>query len=500
MRREPFQRRFPLVVALAIIVLFILRVALAEQPITRDEGAYAYIALRLMEGQVPYRDIWDHKPPAIYFAYATALLVIGPTPVALHVLAAIWLVIGAGLVYLVGRRLFGAPAGRFGCVIYAASVLTTDGTGVNTELFMSVCSLAGVYAFLRSEQQRILWLVLSGLCFGLAFMFKQVAAFDLVGILAYWAVAGVVDHTRRRNLWLLAKSGLMLLLGFSIALVPFVLFFWLRGALDAMWFDSFVYNIRYSNGNLRALLIDGVFATRGAFERNPLLWVGALASLVDIAQKRRWLADYLPMWWAVGSLLGIASPNRYFEHYYIQILAPLSLLAGRVLADVFDEIRLTLQPKTFSCKALRLLTLCMLGWAVLNWSGQYLEYFRDRYHPLDRKQVEVAEYVRAHTEPDEPIFIWGREPQVYFLAGRRSASKYINFYPMTRSFYAYPDAEARLMAELQSIQPRLILVELPPNVPPPQSLRELLDAQYVQDGVVGEMEIYWRASVTIDEP
>ncbi len=41
--------------------------------VNRDSGVFLYIGSRLLQGAVPYRDIWDHKPPLIYFLNALGL-------------------------------------------------------------------------------------------------------------------------------------------------------------------------------------------------------------------------------------------------------------------------------------------------------------------------------------------------------------------------------------------------------------------------------------------
>ena len=41
---------------------------------SRDSGVFLYVGWRLLKGDIPYRDVWDHKPPLIYFVDALGLL------------------------------------------------------------------------------------------------------------------------------------------------------------------------------------------------------------------------------------------------------------------------------------------------------------------------------------------------------------------------------------------------------------------------------------------
>src|SRR5215510_2887998 len=42
---------------------------------SRDSGVFLYVGWRLLNGNVPYRDVWDHKPPLIYFVDALGLII-----------------------------------------------------------------------------------------------------------------------------------------------------------------------------------------------------------------------------------------------------------------------------------------------------------------------------------------------------------------------------------------------------------------------------------------
>ena len=43
----------------------------------RDQGIYALVGDGLLHGRVPYKDLWDFKPPGIFFVYALAQALFG---------------------------------------------------------------------------------------------------------------------------------------------------------------------------------------------------------------------------------------------------------------------------------------------------------------------------------------------------------------------------------------------------------------------------------------
>src|SRR5688572_1635512 len=53
-----------------VLAALALRLPSIVQPAAGDQGLYLYEAQRVLAGDVPYRDVWDQKPPGIAFLYA----------------------------------------------------------------------------------------------------------------------------------------------------------------------------------------------------------------------------------------------------------------------------------------------------------------------------------------------------------------------------------------------------------------------------------------------
>src|SRR5262245_18313022 len=69
----------------AIALLYIVvRIHVIAIPLDRDEGVFGYIAQRILDGGLPYRDALDHKPPGVFYLYALALRVLPATPSGVH--------------------------------------------------------------------------------------------------------------------------------------------------------------------------------------------------------------------------------------------------------------------------------------------------------------------------------------------------------------------------------------------------------------------------------
>jgi hypothetical protein len=115
-------------------------------------------------------------------------------------------------------------------------------------------------------------------------------------------------------------------------------------------------------------------------------------------------------------ILAVLIPGKNFAHYFILVIPFLSVAAGIGLAHVLQWR----QPLA----SVALVAVCVL----IGFSGwKNLKYFT-KYSPKAVSAAKhgeifliadhVARYLRDHTRPDDYIFQWGFEPELYFLADR----------------------------------------------------------------------------------
>src|SRR5215510_3053799 len=100
---------------------------------SRDSGVFLYVGWRLLSGDVPYRDVWDHKPPLIYFVDALGLTLTPHSLWGVWVLQLIFIFFTLLLVYKLLDREFGIYAALVGTVILTSGLLTILEKGNVTE-------------------------------------------------------------------------------------------------------------------------------------------------------------------------------------------------------------------------------------------------------------------------------------------------------------------------------------------------------------------------------
>jgi len=99
--------------------------------------------------------------------------------------------------------------------------------------------------------------------------------------------------------------------------------------------------------------------------------------------------------------------------------------------------------------------------------------------------VEVAEYLRNHSDPSARIAVLGSEPEIYFYAHRHSATGYIYAYPLMEEQPYALTMQQEMISEIETARPEFIVVaEVPLSwLIKPKSEMHIVTwtRQYIQD-------------------
>ncbi|HET7536115.1 MAG TPA: hypothetical protein VFJ90_06660, partial [Candidatus Didemnitutus sp.] len=432
--------RWLTVTGIALIVVWILwlRAPSFRTPIWNvDEGIAAALADKILEGGLPYRHAIDQRPPVTYLVYAAVFAVAGANNMdAIHVALALLVAGTAVLLFLAARRASGTATAWWTLAVYAtlSSCLFSpfDLYALHTEWPLSFCSAAGALLFFVAQARggRNWWLA-SGGCYGAAALSKQPGLLDFGAPLvlcafAWWRGTEEVRRQQFRNVaWLAA--------GFAAPVLLTLGFFAAFGALPDLLFYTWGYNTRYYVAGVPFVerLATVVVPFRLLWDFSPVLTVAGLASLLP------WLyrpgADGNPrpvserpdqlfaVVWLLGATYATTLSGRGFFHYSFQVLPPLAWTFGLLLAWVTRQATTAWRERR---RWVAIPLILVLGWLAFGWARACLRY-RVAF-PIHIDTVEpVAAYIRAHSTREDPLFVWGFYSDLYTLADRLPASRFL---------------------------------------------------------------------------
>ncbi len=430
-------RRAGFAVLLLIAALALRWPTLGRQVWNLDEGSTITMAQLVLAGQVPYLEAADNRTPLVPYLKAAVLAVAGDWNArAVHVSVALMLGLTAVLLWQIARRLGHEAVGVWAAILFTWLSLgmlpAVDALTAHTGWFVIFFSSLGFWIFSAQVEKPSGWHAgLSGLAFGLAHLAKQPGLLDWgVCLVLVFLLAGFEPGGRIR----LLRTGLPLLAGFLAPLALMVAYFQHRGALDDLIFYAWTYNTKYYVPEVP--LLQRLAAVQVPFTlllmRLPLILLLGLGAAVVLLRRafgglrRQAFAPTLLAWlilgWTASGLVSTMLSGRDFSHYSMQVLPGLSLACGWVLAQLHQQAR-TQRAAGHRGHWLAWLVATGLFFASLIIPTVRWIVASDT---SDGITQEAGAVVRAHTKPEDRIFIWGYVPEMHVYAQRL---------PSTRFFY-----------------------------------------------------------------
>jgi 4-amino-4-deoxy-L-arabinose transferase-like glycosyltransferase len=383
----------------------------------------------MMKGEVPYRDLFDNKPPVVFVWYALSFMLFGEDVAAPRIIAAVLLSFTTLSLFTQVRLLF--PRG----VAYLAAALFALSTGLpyvalhaNTEAYLLFPLVTSLLAFTMGIRTGSSWWYLaSGILGGLAIMTKQVAVWNLV------ALAGVALWWQWRKTgggWKAGAPSAYLFAGSALATAVVALPFAFTGAFDDFVYANLTYNYKYvgvisSAHRLFLLKRTVLFFLFFSAVAAPLV-IGAIFGLLTVLRIRKSFGYYLFIFWALACALGVATGGRFYPHYFLELLPVLAVLTAIVVYDRFRMRRLRPVPRLALLASAVFVGVSLTTSALLYFAPRGTEqaFSEDVYYQKEWEDASqrLGAYIQARTDPDDRIFNYGHESQIYFYADRLPAA------------------------------------------------------------------------------
>ncbi len=422
----------------------------------RDSGVFLFMGWRILNGELPYIHVWDHKPPIIYYLNALGLGLANNSVWGVWAIELIFLFTAALLGFLLLKKMFGYYSGVLGTFMWLlALVFVIQGGNLATEYTLPF-QFGALYLFYQYQQKRKahFQLFLIGIMGGLAFFTKQTAIGIWLAITIFIAYHAIKDKDPLKRI----KEGSLILSGFLVITLMVFGYFFFHGIFDEFWKAAFTYNFSYSirkvsGFNARVLSLLDI----SSITRTGLYYYAALGMVLFLFSiKKRTFNKTVLSVLTLGliafpiELLLINAPGSTFPHYFMTILPILALFVG-VLFSQIDKIILGKKHKVIYQYLLIIATIGLLFFASL------LDY-RSNTRSLQARTNEPAiQYILERTEPEDSILVWGAETMVNFFSKRPSPTRFVYQYPLYREEFTTEDLVLEFLDDLIENRPKLIL-------------------------------------------
>ena len=487
-KKENLLSIFWIFILLGGSLLLNLRWSPVYQELEADSGVYAYVGSAILKGELPYRDVWEHKPPIGLYLNAMALVIFGHTPWAIWWFNVIWIAFTTVVFFLLIKNMMGLLTGCLASLFFLAGVMIPElFQGGNLMevygLLPQVLIIWAMYLFFSKQQER--WVLIAGLFTAWAFLTKQTTiALGVSSILAIFLIS-LLRHE--------FKQALMRLLYFALGMIaPIILagLYWLVNGAAGDFLDAvFLHSLAYV-GERASLLWSFKNTVLNIFPKlsiSRLYEITAVAFVLYCVENFRWyfarlrrghLASptelhpteltLLGVFIALPLEIGMASLGaRNFGHYFLTLVPAGATVAAYILWKTVREVQKVIHTKQLSSwlsGAWIVLGLISFYWL---WEAATIgtpnpaqlasvsEIFSNQYEIND-----LEKYIINTTGPDDRVLVWHIHTGINFITQRKAAARVL--FPM--NLFIGNQKMPEFTAEMAANPPELIVFQKPSSL------------------------------------
>jgi len=411
-----------------------------------DESTYLIIGRDILHGKSLYADVTDTKPAGIFLFYAGLEYLFGSSIFWKRFVFALVVGVTGFLLYRASKKLFNQNKVAFASgliyIIYT-SIWNYHGRSPNTELLFNFCTAAALLLFLNKNKG---YYPLAGLIMGIGFMIKYLNLFDFAAFLLFFFIIEMRKKENRQNI----KIWLRYILTGIAFTIPFVLtnlYFWMGDHFNDFYFVTYMLPENYAGSPSLLRYFIMLLDLTAKF-----LPVSFMVFYVIFSKNKPWKEEHKWFFilWIAFVFIAMYLPGKEFSHYTIQLMLPLSLLAGLFFHPDFKTDRITrkIYSKKYGIPALLILLFAI---QIISFQNEVLKPDYER---------EIASYLKRNMNPNDKIYVSNYEQIEYYLLGIDSPTKYIHSNLLYTNTYKAFNINAN--TEIQRIfntKPEFVLVQ-----------------------------------------
>ena len=306
---------------LLLLAIFLRFPYLSISTINWDESTYILMGQSLLEGNLPYTQIWELKPPLAFLPYAFFIGIFGKSIEAIRIGAIILVTFSSYFIFLAAKELWDRATGLLAGLI-CVTFLSVDysGQALMTET-IAVLPLS-IVAFLLTKKTtptNIFWI---GLVISIATLVRLNLAYTVL-IMGFF----ILYTMWRKNSKLPLLESFNYGLGGAIPLIIITSTYVFANELEILKISLIDLPLAYSHGGTSVLKLS--LKVVELFLKAPLIWIASLWSMYLIFRRE---TPQNPTGshaiFALSILVSILMSGHLWKHYLLQLVPIASIFAA----------------------------------------------------------------------------------------------------------------------------------------------------------------------------
>ncbi len=363
-----------------------------------DEGIYETAALYINNGYLPYKDFFDHKPPLIYYFFATCDFVYHSF-ISFRIAYFIIFFLSELFLYLILRFFLDEFLSLLSVFLFSVSTSSFWASSLNGEQIFLLPVLISIYFFLRGNIKGKSWsFFVSGIFAALVFFIKYNGLLILFPLLLL--------EFKKEKIW-------KFLSGFLIVSI-FILGFMLSKSIFSNFiYDTIIFNKKYMVAISYKIFKEfGIYSLWNVFKSSFFVIIPGL--FIFFIKDDSFFVKLIK-WLIIFSLFSAILPLKFLKHYFYPTLCFFSIAT----VIFFKNVNILRFKKLF-------LTILIVLFTFISFPS--LKRFSEfSYEKINRFYVPIviSNFIKENSSKKDRIFLWRSHfLNTYYLCNRLPFTKY----------------------------------------------------------------------------
>lgn len=418
-----------------VIVTILAILGLSSSPLNKgviqnDSAVFQIMGRGMLEGQVMYKDLFDHKGPVMYVINAIAYL-INPQ-IGLFIIETLFISIGAVFIFKTSKMLVNKKVSVIMSLVYVMLMFISILGGNFTEEYAMTFTSIALYCIMKiiyknEYENKILWGII-GATFALNFFIKPT-------YIAIWIAFGIIQFIysiKEKKIKELIKYIFYMIIGIMIVTLPIIIYLVLNDDIHYFIDAFFILNMKYSEaGLLKKAKIFWILINRYKFV--GYIFIGIICNILMLFNKKINLKNrlFVTSFFAISIILTAWAPNAY-KHYLTQLVPAIVLELIELCLYIKENLKLNEKESEILKELPQNLILILAISCMILVTGNKISKDVGIFSRIAQNGEVInheLDEVKKYLNKDDEIIVLGNQPYYYI---------YLNKYPKCKYFFQLP--------------------------------------------------------------
>ncbi len=299
------------------------------------------MAQELLNGNLPYINLYEFKPPVAFLFYGVFIYLFGKTILAVRIGGLICIFLAACFIYETGRNMYHKRAALWGSLFFIIFSMTLDpgSLGATQTEHFALLPISCMLFLLLARKRTDVNIFLIGFSLSIGVLIRSNLAYLVLGVSLIIIVETFIKEKNRLIKTFLIFGAGLFLLPLSIACI-----YVYQGYLDVLikatiiaplaFASEYDYSMSQRFSNFFSLIV------KSFYSENFLIWITVICGLCIGSLKK--FKEYRKLIWFLVFLfisvsLSIVQTGHTYYHYLIQLIPFMVLLTAFFLSFLFNK-------------------------------------------------------------------------------------------------------------------------------------------------------------------